>query len=121
MMRRAQPHELIVRAVPLMTACIDEGELTKWFPIHFDLIEDPQETAEPSLGALVALDSGAYVVVYYGKMSGQLTVEIPVTSDPTAMLRAFFDEIPLPASRVLWHRPDVVLPANAQSLRVRHA
>jgi hypothetical protein len=104
-----------------MTAGISEAELTKWFPVHFDLIEDPLETPEPSLGALIALDSGAYVVVYYGKLSGQLTVEIPVTSDPTAMVRAFFDEIPLPGSRVLWHRPDVVLPEDAQSLRVTHA
>jgi CheY-like chemotaxis protein len=109
MMRRADPSELTIAAVPLLTAHVSESELAEWVPVSFDLIDDPLQTPEPSLGALVALESGQYFVLYYGRISGQLTVEIPSTSDPSTAVEALFEEIPLPAGRVLWHRPDVQL------------
>lgn len=94
-----------------MTARVTEAELSKWVPVLFDDIEDPLATPEPSKGALVKLDAGAYVVLFYGKVSGQLTIEIPeATKDSSALLAAFFHEVPLPTSRVLWRRPDITLP-----------
>jgi hypothetical protein len=109
-MRQAKPHELKTRAVPAMTARISETELLKWVPVQFEEITDPWATPEPSKGALIKLDAGDYVVLYYGKISGQLIVEIPEnTSDSSALLADFFNEVPLPKSRILWHRPDVKL------------
>jgi hypothetical protein len=112
-MRRAKPHELKTRAVPAMTARLSEAELDRWVPIEFDEITDPLATPEPSKGALVKLESGAYVVLYYGYDSKQLMVEIPETThDSSALVAAFFGEVPLPVSRVLWHRPDIRLPSR---------
>jgi hypothetical protein len=94
-----------------MTARLSEGELLEWLPVHFDEIDDPLATPEPSKGALIQLDNGAYIVVYYGKDSNQLTLEIPETTrDSSALVASFFHEVPLPISRVLWHRPDTKLP-----------
>jgi len=112
-MRRARPHELKTRAVPVMTARLSEKELDQWLPIRFDDIDDPLAVPEPSKGALIKLENGAYVVVYYGKDSKQLTLEIPeTTNDSSALVASFFHEVPLPISRVLWHRPDTQLPSR---------
>ena|ERR1043165_240749 len=110
-MRRAEPHELTSHAVPVITARLSEAELLKWFPIRFDPITDPLQAPEPSLAALVQLDAGGYVVLNYGKDSGQLIVELPVTIRNTSSLIAeFFQEVQLPLSRVLWHRAGTRLP-----------
>jgi len=114
-MRRAKPHELKTPAVPVMTARLSEPELLKWVPIEFDDIEDPLATPEPSKAALVKLRTGKYVVLYYGRISQQLTVEMPgTTRNSTQLLADFFNEVPLPKSRVLWHRPDAALPKGAR-------
>ena len=107
-MRRAQPDELQVRAVPAITARVTASELKRWLPIPFEDISDPLAVAEPSTGALVQLRAGSYVVVYHGKESQQLVVEIPeATEDASALISEFLQEVPLPASRVLWRRPDI--------------
>ena len=114
-MRRARPHELKTRAVPVMTARMSEAELLKWMPVPFDDIDDPLATPEPSKGALIRLDNGAYVVAYYGKDSNQLTLEIPeATRDSSEIVESFFREVPLPLSRVLWHRSDIKLPSRSR-------
>lgn len=110
-MRRAEPEELTQRAVPVVTARLTEAELHSWIPVRFDEIDDPLAAPEPSKAALVALASGEYVIVYYGKESNQLTLEIPErTGDSSALVASFFKEVPLPVSRVLWHRADTELP-----------
>jgi hypothetical protein len=120
-MRRADPGELTQRAVPVMTAKLTEEELHSWVPVNFEEIDDPLAVPEPSKAALVALDSGAYVVLYYGKESNQLTVEIPErTSDSSAVVASFLSEVPLPVSRVLWHRADTDLPLHSASESVAH-
>lgn len=124
-MRRAKPDELETRAIPAMTARLTEAELLRWVPVDFDEIADPLATPEPSKGALIKLDTGAYVVLYYGKDSHQLVLELPeTTKDSSALIAAFLEEVPLPPSRVLWHRPDISLPkgkaasaASAQAKR----
>ena len=114
-MRRARPHELKTSAMPAMTARLTEAELLTWVPVPFDEITDPLATPEPSKGALVRLESGGYVVLFYGKDSQQLTVEIPErTKDASALLADFFDEVPLPHSRVLWHRADITMPKHTR-------
>ena len=110
-MRRAEPHELTDQAIPVITARLSEAELAKWVPIDLDAIDDPLQAPEPSLGALAKLDAGGYLVLNYGKDSEQLTIELPVnTTDASALLAAFFREVQLPVSRVLWHRKGTRLP-----------
>src|SRR5438128_8522663 len=117
-MRRAEAHELTDQAVPVITARITEAELAKWLPIHFDQINDPLQAPEPSLGALAELDTGGYVVLNYGRDSKQLTIEVPeTTANASALLAAFFREVPLPTSRVLWLRRGIRLPKNQAATR----
>ncbi|HEY6138971.1 MAG TPA: hypothetical protein VI670_14515 [Thermoanaerobaculia bacterium] len=117
-MRRAKPHELMDPAVPVITARLSKAELAKWLPIPFETIDDPLQAPEPSLGALAQLDAGGYVVLTYGKESEQLIVEFPIhTRDRTAQLAQFFDEVPLPLSRVLWHQKGARLPQHQTTAR----
>jgi len=111
-MRAAKPDELKENAVPVMTAHISESELLKWFPVTFQDITDPWATPEPSKGALIKLDAGDYVVVYWGHDSKELTVNIPSATDASAALASFFREVPIPRSRVLWRRADARLPRH---------
>lgn len=114
-MRVAKPEELKAQASPVLTARVSETELRKWFPVPFQEITDPEATPEPSKGALIRLDAGYYAVLYFGETSKQLVIESPSTVDPSDVLAAVFREVPLPRSRVLWHRPDAKLPAVRRS------
>jgi hypothetical protein len=101
-----------------MTARLSEAELRKWFPVPFDEINDPWAAPEPSLGALVSLDAGEYVVLDYGRESNQLIVRIPANLDPSSFLTSFFREIPMPRARVLWRRADAKLPRTVAAKRM---
>lgn len=110
-MRRAAPNELRSTAAPAITARVSEAELQRWFPVPFDEIAEPLAVPEPTRSALVQLEYGAYIVVSYGKDSGQLFVDIPETTPNVSdLIAAFFREVPLPMSRVIWHRDDITLP-----------
>lgn len=109
-MRTAKPNELTEHAVPVLAAQLSESELSRWIPVTFQDIDDPAAVAEPSKGALVKLEGGPYVVLFYGKESGQLVLRFPLSQNASADLRHFFREVPLPPSRIVWHRPDVELP-----------
>jgi hypothetical protein len=117
-MRSAKPAELKENAFPVITARISEAELERWFPFTFQEITDPWATPEPSRGALIKLDAGQYVVLYWGRDSKELAVHIPVNVDPSAFLASFFNEVPLPRSRVLWRRKGVHLPRNVAAKRI---
>jgi len=120
-MRAAKPDELKENALPVMTAQISESELLKWFPVAFHDITDPWATPEPSKGALIKLDAGEYVVVYWGHDSKELTVNIPAATDASAVLASFFREVPIPRSRVLWRRADARLPRHIAAKTVSAA
>jgi hypothetical protein len=111
-MRVAKPNELRTHAYPVFAAAISEGELSRWFPVSFHHITDPQEAAEPSKAALIKLDTGEYFVLYYGELSNQLTVRIPTSIDAPTFMDAFFREVPLPRGRIVWRRQDARLPRH---------
>ena len=111
-MRAAKPDELKSHAYPVLAAAISESELTSWFPIPFQQITDAQEVAEPSKSALARLESGDCFVLYYGETSSQLMLRIPTSVDGSRFLEAFFREVPLPRSRVIWRRQDARLPRH---------
>jgi hypothetical protein len=101
--------------VPVLAAELSESELSTWIPIPFQEINDPESAPEPTKGALVKLEAGPYVVLFYGKDSGQLVLRLPISQKASANLRHFFHEVPIPLSRIVWHRADVELPAAAST------
>lgn len=111
-MRAAKPDEMKTHAYPVLAAAISEAELSKWFPVPFQHITDPQEAAEPSKAALIELDAGESFVLYYGELSNQLMLRIPTSTDASAFLRSFFREVPLPRGRILWRRKDARIPSH---------
>lgn len=111
-MRVGRPDELRVPAFPVLTARISETELSKWFPVPFHYLTDPQETPEPSKAALIRLEQGEYFVLYWGEWSKQLKLEIPAATDPSGFLAALFREVPLPRARILWRRQGARLPRH---------
>jgi hypothetical protein len=117
-MRVAKPTELKTNAFPVLTARISDSELSKWFPVRFQHITDPQEAAEPSKAAVVKLDAGEYFVLYFGEISKQLTLRIPSATDATTFLGSLLREVPLPRGRILWRREDVQLPRRVAAKRV---
>jgi len=120
-MRAAKPDELKENAFPVMTARVSETEFGQWFPVAFEEITDPWATPEPSKGALIRLDHGEYLVVYWGYTSNQLTVRLPSAADASTAVASLLLEVPLPRSRVLWRRDDVRLPRHiaAKSVSAR--
>jgi hypothetical protein len=122
-MRVAKPDELETHAYPVLAATISEEELSKWFPVRFHRITDPQEAAEPSKAALLKLDEGDYFVLYYGERSNQLTLRIPTSVEPSRFLSRLLREVPLPRARIIWRRQDARLPVHiaAKTVTVRHS
>jgi hypothetical protein len=120
-MRAAKPNELKTHAYPVLAAPISEDELSKWFPVPFHTITDPQEAAEPSKAALIKLDTGDYFVLYYGELSDQLMLRIPTSTDASTFLSSFFREVPLPRARIVWRREAAKLPRHiaAKSVTAR--
>jgi hypothetical protein len=118
-MRTANPGELKSHAYPVLAAAISEAELSKWFPVQFQRITDPQEAAEPSKAALIRLESGDYFVLYFGELSNQITLRIPTSIGASSFLKALFREVPLPRSRIVWRRQDARLPSRVAAKVVR--
>jgi hypothetical protein len=111
-MRVGRPDELKVQVFPVLTARVSESELSRWFPVPFHDLTDPQETPEPSKAALIRLEQGAYFVLYWGELSKQLKLEIPAATDPSEFLDVFFREVRLPRGRILWRREGARLPRH---------
>jgi hypothetical protein len=118
-MRAAAPDELMSHAYPVLTAAASEVEVAKWFPVTFHRITDAQEAPEPSKAALLRLENGDCFVIYYGELSNQLMLRIPTSVDPSRFLDAFFREVPLPRSRVVWRRRDALLPRHIAARLVK--
>ena len=120
-MRAGKPHELTTEAFPVLTARVSEAALSKWFPVSFHHITDPQEAAEPSKAALIRLDAGDYFVLYWGELSKQLMLRIPSATNASRFLNALFREVPLPRTRIVWRRQDAKLPRHIAAKRVTTA
>ena len=116
-MQAARPDELKTNAFPVVTARISKAELSKWFPVPFEDIRDPEATPEPSKGALAKLANGLYFILYWGELSKELTLRIPKKTDATDFLAALFREVPLLKSRIVWRRPDANLPETTRTVR----
>jgi hypothetical protein len=100
-MRRAKPDELTTEAFAVLTVEVSEPEFKKLFPVDMEEI-DPHAEPEPSVGALVQLQSGPYVVVIYGKESHTMKVLVPDGTDPIKGIEQVLAEVPIPKRRILW-------------------
>jgi hypothetical protein len=97
----------MVNADPIVTANLSETELLEWLPIPFTEINDPYVELEPSLAALVQMDSGRYVHLVYYRESHFVMIEVPINEEMNAVLADLFREVPQLQSRVTWYRDDV--------------
>jgi len=100
-MRRASPDELDEDARPIALLRLSKDRLVELFPVELSEA-DPLSAAEPSIGALVQLDSGPYAIVMYGKVSGEAEVSLPVSSSIAHDWAAFLREVPLVVKEVVW-------------------
>src|SRR2546430_2703109 len=100
-MRRARPEELNEDAKPIALLRLSKDRFEELFPVELSNA-DPLSTAEPSIGGLVQLDSGPYVVVVYGKISGEAEVSLPVSAPMPRQWKAFLREVPLVAKEIVW-------------------
>jgi len=100
-MRRARPDELNEDARPIALLRLSKDRLEELFPVELSEA-DPLSAAEPSISALVQLESGPYAVVLYGKVSGEVEVSLPVSAPVTRHWAAFLREVPLIAEEIVW-------------------
>ncbi len=100
-MRRAKAEELKSEAIPVLTAHLSEPEFRNFFPVETDELDALAE-AEPSIGALIQLECGSYVVVIYGKTTGTMKLLLPQGTEPGRGLDAVLAEVPLPLHCVEW-------------------
>lgn len=100
-MRRARPEELSEDASPIALLHLSRERLEELFPVEFSDV-DPLAAAEPSIGALVQLESGPYAVVMHGKTTGDTEVSLPVSAQMARNWAAFLREVPLVANEIVW-------------------
>lgn len=106
-MRSVAPESVNVALEPVMIARISREELARLMPVEFHEME-PLAAPEPSLGAVVELGSGRLVAVSYGKITGQLMVEVAPTPEAAAVLLDLLLEAPVDAESIAWVKPHLV-------------
>jgi hypothetical protein len=111
-MRRAEPHELNAKVVPVLAATLSKKDLQRLFPVRFDEVDSFSEP-EPSEGALVQLESGPLAVVMWGRSTGNLTVSLPEAADRPKVIRALLSEVSFPLKAITW-RADQATPTRAR-------
>ena len=92
-MRRASPNESLIDETVILELPISEDIFKQLFPIDIDEL-DVLAAPEPSLGAMIQLEAGTYLVVIYGKITQSLTILKPPNDDTEAVLNALFNEVP---------------------------
>jgi hypothetical protein len=100
-MRRARPDELSEDARPIALLRLSRARLEELFPVEFSEV-DSLAAAEPSIGAMVQLESGPYAVVMHGKTTGDTEVSLPVSAPMALHWAAFLREVPLIANEIVW-------------------
>lgn len=100
-MRRAQPLELNEDTVPTLVLEVSERRLKELFPVSFTAVDSLSEP-EPSIAALVQLDSGTYCVVTFGSITHRTTISVPVTADAGRAAAAVIVETGVRKDEVRW-------------------
>jgi hypothetical protein len=100
-MQNAKPEELREETVVVLQAKIGEPQLHQLFPVKLEEL-DPLAEPEPSVGALVRLNSGDLIVVTYGRETDTLSLQMPESEPAARILAAFFEEVPLWRENIIW-------------------
>lgn len=104
-MKRAHPHELNEDASPAIQLRVSEERLRELFPVRFRELDAFSE-AEPSIGALVRIDTGALLVVVFGTATKRAMISVPVSANVHDSLSALLSEAPIFSSEVTWVAED---------------
>lgn len=105
-MIRARPGELREDVEPVLQATLPEEEVRRLIPVRFSQL-DPLAEPEPSLGALLRLESGMLAVAVYGRRTGTLSLRLPEASLSRKALETLLKEIPIPSEAIRWRNPAV--------------
>lgn len=100
-MRRAQARELNEDAIPALVLEVSEQRLRELFPVRFSAV-DPLSEPEPSIAALVELESGSYCVVTFGRVTHRATVSLPETAEVSRAVVSLFRETGIRKDEVQW-------------------
>lgn len=116
-MQRVKAEDLREDVIPILRAEISEEQLYQIFPIEFDEL-DPLCEPEPSVGALLRLESGDLVVVTYGRETGTLVLQIPESESVASTSTALFKEIPMLKEKTTWRASSEVQNPESCSPRI---
>lgn len=112
-MKKAAPSELATEAVAVLEAGLAYDDLERLIPVGLEPL-DPLAEAEPSVGALLRLDTGLLTVAIYGLETETLSLKVPESEVTRRSVRDLLEEIPVPTGSVRWRHPDTVdAPATA--------
>ena len=92
-MRKASPDDSLIDEFVIFERPLSEEDLTQFFPIEFEDI-DVLAAPEPSMGAMIRLESGHHLVIIYGKITHSLAVLKPPNENTGEVLQALFNEVP---------------------------
>src|SRR5262245_55018610 len=100
-MQRVKPEGLLEETIPVLQAKVSEPQFRQLFPVAMDEL-DPLSAPEPSLGALIQLESGDLVIATYGQETGTLLLQIPESKPVAATIRAVLKEAPIEPTDITW-------------------
>ena len=100
-MQRANPEALMEDVLPVLQARVSRRKLDLLLPVEMDDL-DPLSEPEPSIGALIELDSRDLLVATYGLETGELLLQVPESKPLASALKAILEEVPLDAEDIIW-------------------
>jgi len=104
-MRRAAAHELNEDVIPALVLDVTEQRLRELFPVPFSSVDSSAEP-EPSIAALVELETGGYCVVTFGLVTHHATISFPEAADVSRMAASLCREIDIRKNEVQWAATD---------------
>lgn len=84
-------------------AKVPPNDFSRLFPVEMSDV-DTFAAPEPSIGGIVQLNSGQYLGINYGKVSGTLVIYIPPNEEAAGALKKIHEEIPLLHEYIWWRR-----------------
>ncbi|ETX06495.1 hypothetical protein [Candidatus Entotheonella palauensis] len=100
-MRKVRPETLSEDTVAVLQVQTSTDELERLVPVKMHPL-DPLSEPEPSIGALIQLQSGDLIVATYGQETHTLLIEIPESKSIAKMIKIILNEIPINKQCILW-------------------
>lgn len=103
-MIKASPEELQTEVTPVIQAGLDESTVRQLIPVDFESL-GPLVGPEPSMGALLRLETGLLAVAIYGLVTQTLLLKVAEDKVSEESVRALLEEIQLPRQSIRWQHP----------------